>query len=86
MWCPFRFPKSSGDQTSSFFDMVIPDDRVRSKLMDNLINEKIAIAKNLNISYLELDEVTYVERQTMIRNITEELQRKADMMKKAREG
>ena len=85
---PFKLTQPSGDHSDSagFFDMIIINDRARTKMLDNIIKERIIIARNLNISYLELDEVTYVERQTMIKEITEDMQKRNEAMRKAREG
>ena len=49
-------------------------------ILENITKEKYQISKKINTSFLDLDEITYVERRMLLKFITEDLKEQASAM------
>ena len=72
--------------TNHFLDLILPSDRFKGSLLKNLTKEKYVISKKLHTSYLDLDEITPIERKMILKFITEDLQEQSEAMERARKG
>lgn len=72
--------------TTHFLDLILPSDRYKAIILENLTKEKYIISKKLNTSYVELDEITPIERKMILKFITEDLKEQSDAMERARKG
>ena len=59
--------------TIHFLDLLLPQGRYKSKLLEKLTKEKYIITKKTHTSFLDLDEITPLERQMIIKFIMEDL-------------
>lgn len=55
-------------------------------MLENLTKEKYVISRKLHTSFLDLDEITPIERKMLLKFITEDLQEQSEAMQKARKG
>ncbi len=67
-----------------FLDLILPSNKFKSSILENLTKEKYIISKKINTSYLELDEITPLERKMILKFITEDLQEQSSAMEKAK--
>ena len=52
--------------------------------MDNLIKEKYQISKRIHTSFTELDEITAVERKTLLKLIIKDLEDQKRVLEEAK--
>ena len=72
--------------TTHFLDLILPSDKVKGVLLENLTKEKYFISRKIHTSYLDLDEITPIERKMILKFITEDLQEQSDAMERAKKG
>lgn len=70
--------------TRHFLDLMIFDNDTKTKLMQELVKEKYYITKYAHTSYLDLDEVTYFERNMILKFITEEKEQEQQQLQRLR--
>lgn len=58
----------------NFLDLVINDTYTREQMLSNLTKEKYYIAKFLHTSYLDLDEITLIERRMLLKFLNEDME------------
>lgn len=58
--------------THHFLDLIISDNNYKMSLLQDLTKEKYYITKFTHTSFLDLDEITYIERNMLLKFITEE--------------
>ena len=49
-------------------------------ILENITTEKYQISKKIHTSFLDLDEITYVERRMLLKFITKNLKEQASAM------
>lgn len=54
--------------------------------MENLTREKYIISKKTHTSYIDLDEITPIERKMILKFITEDLKEQSEAMERAKKG
>ena len=67
-----------------FLDLIITDFNVRSKILENITKEKYYISRFLNTSYVDLDEITRIERNMLLKFIKEDKEAEQNQIKKLR--
>ena len=70
--------------TQHFLDLILPSGRTKTIILENLSREKYIISKNMHTSFLDIDEITPLERKMILKFITEDLQEKNNAVEKAR--
>lgn len=70
--------------TTHFLDLILPSNEFRSFTLENITKEKYIISKKTHTSYLDLDEITPVERKMILKFIIEDLKEQNAAMEKAR--
>lgn len=58
----------------NFLDLVINDTYTREQMLSNLTKEKYYIAKFLHTSYLDLDEITPIERRMLLKFLNQDME------------
>ena len=58
----------------NFLDLVINDTYTREQMLTNLTKEKYYIAKFLHTSYLDLDEITLIERRMLLKFLNQDME------------
>ena len=58
----------------NFLDLVINDAYTREQMLTNLTKEKYYIAKFLHTSYLDLDEITLIERRMLLKFLNQDME------------
>lgn len=66
--------------TIHFLDLILPSHKLKSMILENITKEKYQISKKIHTSFLDLDEITYVERRMLLKFITEDLKEQASAM------
>lgn len=66
-----RYPFKSQE---NFLDLVINDTYTREQILSNLTKEKYYIAKFLHTSYLDLDEITPIERRMLLKFLNQDME------------
>ena len=66
--------------TIHFLDLILPSHKLKSIILENITKEKYQISKKIHTSFLDLDEITYVERRMLLKFITEDLKEQASAM------
>ena len=70
--------------TTHFLDLILPEGRFKTYLLETLTKEKYIISKKTHTSFLDLDEITPVERKMILKFITEDLKEQATAMERAK--
>lgn len=66
----------------NFLDLVISDYQLKSNLISTYTKEKYYIAKYLHTSYVDLDEITIVEKNLLLKFLKDDIEREAQKVKK----
>ena len=72
--------------TTHFLDLILPSDKFKGSVLENITKEKYVISRKIHTSYLDLDEITPIERKMILKFITEDLQEQSDAMERAKKG
>ena len=72
--------------TRHFLDLILPTNRYKSVVMENLTREKYIVSKKTHTSYIDLDEITPIERKMILKFITEDLKEQSEAMERAKKG
>ena len=70
--------------TTHFLDLILPSDKYKTDVLENLTREKYIISKKTHTSYLDIDEITPIERKMILKFIIEDLQEQSNAMEKAK--
>ena len=97
MKCPFASMGHSIDQNNDteevilelgkmnrYLDMIVTDRRLKGNLMENLNREKYIITKQTHTSFTDIDEITYLERASIMKYIMEDLEHTKQAQEKAK--
>lgn len=57
-----------------YLDMVITEPSIKGRYMDDLNRERYIISKHTHTSFTEIDEISYVERTSIMKYIMEDLE------------
>jgi hypothetical protein len=77
MLCPFV-------SNQHFLDLVISDYQTKNTILENLVKEKCYITKFLHTSYLDIDEITRIERNMLLKFIKDDKEQEARQIKNLR--
>lgn len=69
---------------NKYLDMVVLDRSLKSNLMENLNRERYIITKQTHTSYTDIDEITYLERASIMKYIKEDLEHTKQAQEKAK--
>ena len=58
--------------TRHFLDLIISDNDYKMRLLQDITKEKYYITKFTHTSFIDIDEITYLERNMILKFITEE--------------
>ena len=58
----------------NFLHLIINDTYTREQMLTNLTKEKYYIAKFLHTSYLDLDEITLIERRMLLKFLNQDME------------
>ena len=58
----------------NFLDLVINDSHTKERILSDLVKERYYIAKFLHTSYLDLDEITHIERGMLLKFLNEDME------------
>lgn len=58
----------------NFLDLVINDNNTKEHILSNLVKERYYIAKYLHTSYLDLDEITPIERRMLLKLLNRDME------------
>ena len=72
--------------TKHFLDLILPSDNYKSALLETITKEKYLISKKIHTSFLDLDEITPIERKMILKFITEDLKEQSEAMERAKKG
>lgn len=67
-----------------YLDMIVTDRRLKGNLMENLNREKYIITKQTHTSFIDIDEITYLERASIMKYIMEDLEHTKQAQEKAK--
>lgn len=70
--------------TKHFLDLIVDDPEFKSVSMNNIIQEKYQISKRIHTSFTELDNITSVERKTLLKLILQDLEEQKRIIESAR--
>ena len=77
MKCPFV-------SQTNFLDLVVDDPTYKTKAMQDIVREKYQISKRMHTSFVDLDKVTYMERQSLLQLIIEDLEEQRRLLETAK--
>ena len=70
--------------TKHFLDLIVDDPQFKTVSMQNIISEKYEISKRTHTSFLDLDEITPLERKALLRLIVKDLEEQKRLIESAR--
>lgn len=70
--------------TSHFLDLILPSGDFKSSILENITKEKYIIAKKTHTSFLDIDEITPLERKMILKFIIEDLKEQNAAIERAR--
>ena len=70
--------------TTHFLDLVLPSGNYKSYVLENITKEKYLITKKTHTSFLDLDEITPIERKMILKFIIEDLKEQNAAIEKAK--
>ena len=59
--------------TKHFLDLILPSGEYKSSVLESITKEKYLISKKIHTSFLDLDEITPIERKMLLKFIIEDL-------------
>lgn len=59
--------------TNHFLDLILPQGEYKSSILESITKEKYLVSKKIHTSYLDLDEITPIERKMLLKFIIEDL-------------
>ena len=59
--------------TINFLDLILPSGEYKSSVLESITKEKYLISKKIHTSFLDLDEITPIERKMILKFIIEDL-------------
>ena len=59
--------------TKHFLDLILPSGEYKSSVLESITKEKYLISKKIHTSFLDLDEITPIERKMILKFIIEDL-------------
>lgn len=68
---------------TTFLDLIVTNDEQRGMQLDRLIQENYIISRYTHTSYLDLDNITFIERRALIKLVTDEMKTRNDATKQA---
>lgn len=72
--------------TEHFLDLITNDSRVKERILSDLVKERYYIAKFLHTSYVDLDEITRVERNMLLKFLNDDIENEQRKLEKARKA
>jgi hypothetical protein len=70
--------------TIHFLDLILPSDEYKSLILEKITKEKYMISKKIHTSFLDLDEITPIERKMILKFIIEDLKEQNEAIEKAK--
>ena len=70
--------------TNHFLDLILPSDEYRTSILETITKEKYIISKRIHTSFLDLDEITPLERKMVLKFIVEDLKEQNAAIAKAK--
>ena len=70
----------------NFLDLVINNANTKERILSDLVKERYYIAKYLHTSYLDLDEITPIERGMLLKFLTEDMESEKKKVEKFSKG
>lgn len=70
--------------TNHFLDLILPSDKFKSTLLETITKEKYLISKKIHTSFLDLDEITPLERKMILKFIIEDLKEQNAAMERVK--
>lgn len=70
--------------TNHFLDLILPSDKFKSALLETITKEKYLISKKIHTSFLDLDEITPLERKMILKFIIEDLKEQNAAMERVK--
>ena len=67
----------------NFLDLVINDSHTKERILSDLVKERYYIAKFLHTSYLDLDEITPIERRMLLKFLNQDMEAENAKIEKA---
>ena len=69
-----------------FLDLIISNPEYKLQVLQNLTKEKYYISKFIHTSFLDLDEITHMERNMLLKFIGEDKEQEQKQIMKLRQG
>ena len=70
--------------TNHFLDLILPSSKYKTIILENLTKEKYIISNKIHTSFIDLDEITPIERKMILKFIMEDLKEQNAAMEKAK--
>ena len=70
--------------TKHFLDLILPSDNYKSALLETKTKKKYLISKKIHTSFLDLDEITPLERKMILKFIIEDLKEQNAAMERVK--
>jgi hypothetical protein len=70
--------------TSHFLDLILPSGNYKSAILETITKEKYLISKKIHTSFLDLDEITPLERKMILKFIIEDLKEQNAAMERVK--
>ena len=70
--------------TTHFLDLILHSNKYKSFILEDITKEKYLITKYTHTSFLDIDEITHIERQMLLKFVVEDLKEQNAAIEKAK--